>query len=68
MYARIENIAHKSDDDLKALKAAGVNDLYIGIESGLTDILDYLNKAIPSKKSEGSVCASTPSASAIQIY
>lgn len=44
MYARIENIAHKSDDDLKALKAAGVNDLYIGIESGLTDILDYLNK------------------------
>ena len=44
MYARIENIAHKSDDDLKALKAAGVNDLYIGIESGLTDILEYLNK------------------------
>lgn len=44
MYARTDNIAAKSDDDLKALKAAGVNDLYIGVECGLNDVLIDLNK------------------------
>lgn len=44
MYARTDNIAAKSDDDLKALKAAGVNDLYIGVECGLNDVLINLNK------------------------
>ena len=33
MYARTDNIASKSDDDLKALKEAGVDDLYIGVMS-----------------------------------
>ncbi|MBQ6772915.1 MAG: radical SAM protein [Synergistaceae bacterium] len=44
MYARTDNIASKSDDDLKALKEAGVDDLYIGVECGLNDVLDNLNK------------------------
>ena len=48
MYARTDNIAHKSDDDLLALKAAGVNDLYIGVESALDDVLLYLNKGYTS--------------------
>lgn len=44
MYARTDNIAHKSDEDLRVLKDAGVNDLYIGVECGLNDVLDDLNK------------------------
>ena len=44
MYARTDNIASKSDDDLKALKEAGVDDLYIGVECGLNDVLEKLNK------------------------
>ncbi len=44
MYARTDNIAAKSDGDLKALKKAGVDDLYIGVECGLNDVLEKLNK------------------------
>ncbi len=44
MYARTDNIAHKTDEDLKRLKEAGVNDLYIGVECGLNDVLADLNK------------------------
>jgi len=44
MYARTDNIASKSDKDLKALKEAGVDDLYIGVECGLNDVLEKLNK------------------------
>jgi len=44
MYARTDNIAHKSDEDLKRLKEAGVNDLYIGVECGLNDVLADMNK------------------------
>ncbi len=34
-YASIRNIRNKSDEELKELLAAGYNDLYIGLESGL---------------------------------
>lgn len=44
MYARIDNIVSKSDEDLKVLKDAGVDDLYIGVECGLNDVLENLNK------------------------
>lgn len=44
MYARVDNIAPKSDADLAMLKEAGVNDLYIGVECGLDDVLENLNK------------------------
>ena len=44
MYARTDNIASKSDEELKALKEAGVDDLYIGVECGLNDVLEKLNK------------------------
>ena len=38
MYARTDNIASKSDEDLKAFRKAGVDDLYIGVECGLNDV------------------------------
>ncbi len=44
MYARTDNISKKSDEDLKILKDAGFNDLYLGVECGLNDVLKNLNK------------------------
>ena len=44
MYARTDNISKKSDEDLKNLKNAGINDLYLGVECGLNDVLKNLNK------------------------
>ena len=43
-YARIANIADKTDDELRALAAAGYTDLNIGVESGLDDVLSFMNK------------------------
>ena len=50
MYARTDNIASKSDEDLKALKEAGVDDLYIGVECGLNDVLEKLNKGYSAEE------------------
>ena len=44
MYAAVRNIAIKSDEDLVRLRKLGVNDLYVGIETGSTESLTYLNK------------------------
>jgi len=44
MYASIRNIKAKSDQDLEALRAAGIDDLYVGVESGWDDVLARLNK------------------------
>ncbi|MBQ9221879.1 MAG: radical SAM protein [Succinivibrio dextrinosolvens] len=44
MYARTDNIASKSDDDLIELKELGVDDLYVGVECGLNDVMKTLNK------------------------
>lgn len=44
MYASINNIMHKSDEELAELAKFGIGDLWIGVETGLGDALDYLNK------------------------
>ena len=44
MYASIQNIISKSDDDLKELKKCGINDLYVGIESGWDQVISHINK------------------------
>ena len=44
MYAAIRNIMSKTDAQLERLKNLGVNDLYVGVESGLEDVLKYLHK------------------------
>lgn len=38
------NIRLKSDEELRALAAAGVGHLYLGIESGLDDVLGIMEK------------------------
>jgi len=44
MDATVTNIAEKSDSQLKALHDLGVDRLYLGIESGLDDVLSFMNK------------------------
>ena len=44
MYAAIRNIMSKTDAQLERLKNLGVNDLYVGVESGLDAVLTFLNK------------------------
>ena len=44
MDATITNIMNKTDDELKALYDAGVRCLYLGIESGLDDVLELIAK------------------------
>lgn len=44
MYAAVRNITIKTDEELKRLAALGVNELYVGIETGSEESLAYLNK------------------------
>ena len=44
MYARVDNISTKSDEELAELHAAGVSDLYLGVECGLERALAFMNK------------------------
>lgn len=44
MFSRVDAIAAKSDSDLRALKDAGLTQLYVGTESGNDDALKLMNK------------------------
>lgn len=44
MYAAVRSVKSKTDEDLERLKSLGVNDLHIGYESGLDDVLSRMNK------------------------
>lgn len=44
MYASINNIIGKTDEELAELSKLGIGDLWVGVETGLGDALDYLNK------------------------
>ncbi len=44
MYAAVRNIETKTDEQLIRLKELGINDLYVGIESGLDDVLADVKK------------------------
>ncbi len=52
MYASINNIKNKTDKDLAELRKLGINDLNIGVESGLDDALTHLNKGYTAKEAE----------------
>lgn len=43
-YARIGNIATKTDEELRALAEADYSSLNIGVESALDDVLTFMNK------------------------
>lgn len=44
MDATVTNIQEKTDEELRQLKAAGVDELYLGIETGLDDVLKFMVK------------------------
>ena len=44
MDATVTNLSQKSDEELKALADLGVSKLYLGIESGLDDVLAFMVK------------------------
>ncbi|MCQ2554198.1 MAG: radical SAM protein [Clostridia bacterium] len=44
MDATVESVEKVTDEELLKLREAGVNTLYIGIESGLDDVLSFMNK------------------------
>lgn len=44
MDATVTNISQKSDAELEALAQAGVRELYLGIETGLDDVLKFMCK------------------------
>ena len=44
MYASIRNIQEKTDEELRMLRQLGINELNIGVESGMDAVLDYMNK------------------------
>lgn len=49
-YARVDNIAHKTDRELAALARGGYAEINIGVESGLDDVLAYMNKGYTAEK------------------
>jgi radical SAM superfamily enzyme YgiQ (UPF0313 family) len=44
MYASVKNIIGKTDEELKELRNLKINELNIGIESGMDEVLRHLNK------------------------
>ena len=48
MYASVRNIRTKSDEDLRRIREAGINELNIGVESGLDEALEAMNKGYDS--------------------
>lgn len=44
MYAAVRNIKTKTDEQLARLRKIGINDLYVGIETGSENVLKSLNK------------------------
>ena len=52
MYASIKNIIGKSDEELCALRKAGINELNIGVESGLDEALLLMNKGYTASEAK----------------
>ncbi len=44
MYASVKNIENKTDEELVRLRAAGINELNIGLESGFDPVLSRMQK------------------------
>ncbi len=50
MYASINNIRSKTDAQLKELRRLRINELNIGVESGLDEALEYMNKGYTAEE------------------
>ncbi len=52
MYSSVKSIKNKTMEDLKELRSLGINDLYIGVETGYDPSLEYVNKGNTSKEAK----------------
>ncbi len=52
MYASIQNIKSKTDQELRELRALCINELNIGVESGLDEALRLMNKGYTAAEAE----------------
>ena len=52
MYASVKNVIGKSDEELRRLRNLGINELNIGVESGLDEALTYMNKGYTSEQAK----------------
>ena len=50
MYASIQNIRTKTDEQLRQLRSLGINELNIGVESGLDSALERMNKGYTAEE------------------
>ena len=50
MYASIKNIVEKTDEELSLLRSLGINELNIGVESGLDTALKRMNKGYTAEQ------------------
>ncbi len=50
MYASVKNIRNKTDEELKQLRVLGINELNIGVKSGLDDALKFMNKGYTAEE------------------
>jgi radical SAM superfamily enzyme YgiQ (UPF0313 family) len=51
MYASINNIKSKTDEELEELRDLRINDLWVGTETGHEETLNYMNKGFSLKDS-----------------
>lgn len=51
MYSSVQNVKGKTEEELMKLRNIGINDLYVGHETGLDDILSNVNKGHSVKDS-----------------
>lgn len=51
MYASVNNIKAKTDQDLEELRGLRINDLWVGTETGHEDTLEYMNKGFSLRDS-----------------
>ena len=51
MYASINNIKSKTDEELFELQRLRINDLWVGVETGHKETLNYMNKGFTLKDS-----------------
>lgn len=52
MYASVKNVIGKSDEELRRLRNLGINELNIGVESGLDEALTYMNKGYTADRAK----------------
>jgi len=49
-YARTKSICHKTVEELKAIRSAGLNRLHVGLETGDDELLTYIDKGVTSEE------------------